>query len=156
MITNMRAVPLGGNEGQPLVTIAPKSLYKLWTSYDFGAAGHAGVLSRLTLSGGINGQSSGFNAGYTCINLAGAPNPVTGAQTCKSNAAPDRILYQFTVPAYAVFSARIDYRMSSKWSLAVNLENILDKTYYQTTGGVTNANWYGAPRSVIATLHAKW
>jgi len=36
------------------------------------------------------------------------------------------------------------------------LENILDKTYYQTTGSVTGGNWYGPPRSYTATLRAKW
>ncbi len=54
-------------------------------------------------------------------------------------------------------SGRIDYRFSKVWSLAVNLENILDKTYWQTTGTLpSGGNWYGAPRSVTATLHAKW
>ncbi len=143
-------------EGQPLVSLAPKSLYKLWMSYDFGAAGHGGTLSGLTISGGVNGQSSGFNTGYTCVNLVDTPDSVTGAQNCKSYSLPDYVPYQFIVPAYAVFSARIDYRLSKIWSLAVNLENILDKTYYQTTGVVESGNWYGAPRSVIATLHAKW
>ncbi len=146
----------GAIEGLPLVSIAPKHLYKLWMSYDFGMAGYRGMLAGLSISGGVNGQSSGFNSGATCVNLVGDPNPVTGAQDCNSYAEPDYVIYQFIVPAYAVFSGRIDYRLSDKWSLAVNLENILDKTYYQTTGGVTGGNWYGAPRSVIATLHAKW
>jgi outer membrane receptor for ferric coprogen and ferric-rhodotorulic acid len=65
--------------------------------------------------------------------------------------------FEFIVPAYALLSARIDYRFSDRWSLAVNLENILDKTYYQTTGaGVISGNWYGAPRSFMATLRSKW
>ncbi len=145
----------GYPEGSPLATIAPKHLYKLWTSYDFGAARHGGTLSGLTISGGINGQSSGFNSGTTCVRLNpnSVPDPITGAQACLPDGYED---YKFTVPPYAVFSGRIDYRLSGKWSLAVNLENILDKTYYQTTGGVTGGNWYGVPRSVIATLHAKW
>jgi outer membrane receptor protein involved in Fe transport len=126
-------------------------------SYDFEAAGHEGRLSGLTLSGGVNGQSSAFRSGTTCVNLTGVPNPVTGAQSCASNGPPDRVPFEFTVPAYALLSARVDYRLSGRWSLAVNLENILDKTYYQTTGsGVTGGNWYGAPRSFMATLRAKW
>jgi outer membrane receptor protein involved in Fe transport len=126
-------------------------------SYDFGAAGHEGRLRGLTLSGGVNGQSSAFNSGRTCVNFSGVPDPVTGAQSCASNGPPDRVPFEFTVPAYALLSARIDYRFSDKWSLALNLENILDKTYYQTTStSVNSGHWYGAPRSFAATLRAKW
>ncbi len=85
------------------------------------------------------------------------PPNALGVSTCKSSNLPDTVPYSFTVPAYAVFAGRIDYRVSSKWSVAINLENILDKTYYQTTGtGPTSGNWYGAPRSVTVSLHAKW
>jgi outer membrane receptor protein involved in Fe transport len=147
----------GASEGMPFVSIAPKHLYKLWMSYDFGAAGHEGRLSGLTLSGGVNGQSSAFRSGTVCVNLDGNPHPVTGAQDCASNAPPDRVPFEFIVPAYALLSARIDYRFSDRWSAAINLENILDKTYYQTTGfGVTGGHWYGAPRSFAATLRGKW
>ncbi|WEK45168.1 MAG: TonB-dependent receptor [Candidatus Andeanibacterium colombiense] len=150
----------GSNEGTPFVSIQPKQLYKLWMSYDFAAAGRVGLLSKLAISGGVNGQSSGYRTGYTCVRFVGNPNPVTGAQTCAPNtdpANPSRVQYEFTVPAYALLSARIDYNLSDTWSLALNLENILDKTYYQTTGnGVLAGHWYGAPRSYTASLHAKW
>ncbi len=54
-------------------------------------------------------------------------------------------------------SGRVDYRLSKTWSLSVNLENILDKTYYQTVGtSTTGGNWYGAPRSVTVSLRGKW
>ncbi|WEK45174.1 MAG: TonB-dependent receptor [Candidatus Andeanibacterium colombiense] len=140
----------------PIVTIAPKHLYKLWTSYDFGAAGRERFLSGLRLSLGVNGQSSGFNSGRTCVRLNDtvAPNPITGAQPCLPDGYED---YAFVVPAYAVVSGRIDYRLSDKWSLALNLDNIFDKIYYQSTGtAVTRGNWYGTPRSFTASLRAKW
>ena len=147
---------IGVNAGTSLISIQPKSLYKLWTSYDFGAARKTGWLSGLTISGGVNGQSSGYYAGATCVNLL-PPNPVNGNSSCVSNSAPNTIPYSFTVPAYAVFSGRIDYRFSGIWSLAVNLENILDKTYYQTVGPTpSQGNWYGAPRSVTVSLRGKW
>ena len=128
-------------------------------SYDFGAAGRDGRLAGLTLSGGVNGQSSAYRSGTTCVNLDPDvdPDPVTGTQPCKSSGSPDRVPFEFTVPAQVLLSARIDYRFSAQWSLAVNLENILDKTYYQTTStGVNGGHWYGAPRSFMATLRAKW
>jgi outer membrane receptor for ferric coprogen and ferric-rhodotorulic acid len=145
-----------GSPTTPIVSIQPKHLYKLWTTYDFGAAGHKGALSRLALSLGVNAQSSGFNSGTTCVRLDDTipPNSITGAQPCQPDGYED---YQFTVPAYAVVSGRIDYRLSGTWWLALNLENVFDKTYYQTAGTtVTRGFWYGAPRSVTATLRAKW
>lgn len=145
------------NDGKPLVSIQPKHLYKLWMSYDFGVRARSGILSGLTLSAGVNGQSSGYQSGSLCVNLTGTPNPTTGAQSCASSEPPDTVEYFFTVPAYAVFSGRLDYRLSPRWSIAVNLENIFDKTYYQTVGSSpAGGNWYGAPRSVIASLRGKW
>jgi outer membrane receptor for ferric coprogen and ferric-rhodotorulic acid len=144
-------------EGKPFITIQPKHLYKLWTSYDFRAAGHSGLLSGLTLSAGFNGQSSAFYSGSVCVNLTGSPDPVTGAQDCASFAPPDYIDFDFKVPAYTVVSSRVDYRFDEKWSLALNFNNIFDKSYYQTVGtSPHNGNWYGTPRSFMATLRATW
>ena len=143
--------------GQPFTSIQPKNLYKLWTSYDFGAAGHGGPLSGLTISGGINGQSSAFYSGSICVNPKNPPPPPGNNNTCASNSPPNLVPYAFTVPGYVVATARIDYQFSPKWSLAVNVENIFDKTYYQTVGGdPTGGNWYGAPRSVTVSVRGKW
>ncbi|MEP9404089.1 TonB-dependent siderophore receptor [Sphingomonas silueang] len=146
----------GTNQGLPLLTIAPRHLYKLWASHDFGAAGHAGALSRLSVSGGANGQSSAYRSGTVCVNLVGTPNPVTGAQSCASSAPPNRVPFSFMLPAYVLVSGRIDYRLSDRWSAAVNFDNILDKTYYATVGSVNNGNWYGAPRSAMFSVRGKW
>lgn len=142
------------NREVPFVSIQPKHLYKLWMTYDFKSAGNIGVLSGLSLSGGINGQSSAYNAGSICLGDLVSPFPTTPSiRRCSIPEEP----FEFTVPGYAVISARIDYRLSKTWSLAVNLENILDKTYYQTVGSTPeHGNWYGAPRSVTATLRASW
>lgn len=79
-----------------------------------------------------------------------------GVSTCDPTATPTTVTYYFRVPSYAVFSGRIDYRVSEQWALAVNLENIFDKIYYQTVGGTTGGNWYGAPRSVTVSLRGKF
>ncbi|WEK45157.1 MAG: TonB-dependent receptor [Candidatus Andeanibacterium colombiense] len=144
----------GTASGTPLLSIQPKHLYKFWTSYDFGAAGKQGVLGGLAVSIGVNGQSSGYYKGDGCEDAFIVTDPTTGFATCGDGGSYE---YSYTVPAYAVFSARIDYRLSDRWSLALNLENIFDKTYYQTvSGGVTGGDWYGAPRSFTASLRAKW
>ncbi|WEK45188.1 MAG: TonB-dependent siderophore receptor [Candidatus Andeanibacterium colombiense] len=147
----------GGAQGIPFTSIQPKHLYKIWMSYDFGPAGAPAWLSKLTLSGGLNGQSSAYYSGAICRNFAGAPDPISGFQDCLTYDVPDYVPFDFKVPAYALLAARIDYRFSANWSLAASIENILDKTYYQTVSGSPDGgNWYGAPRSVTATLRAKW
>ncbi|WEK48364.1 MAG: TonB-dependent receptor [Candidatus Andeanibacterium colombiense] len=140
-------------QNKPIVSLQPKQLYKVWMSYDFEAGGASGLLRGLTLSGGVNGQSSGYQEGEGCLSEFIVTNDVTGEAGCATGGSYD---YNFTVPAYAVVSGRIDYRFSDNWALAVNLENVLDKTYYQTVGSVDSGNWYGSPRNVTATLRAKW
>ena len=156
-------VGLGKPAGTPLVSFAPKSLYKLWMSYDFGKTRKDGLLSGLSVSGGVNGQSSGFKTGTACKQdfLVTLPTSIPGTQACGTKTVngvttSGNYIYSFIVPAYAVFSGRIDYRFSKQWSLAVNLDNILDKTYYQSVGGLTGGNWYGAPRSVTVSIRGKW
>ncbi|WEK48359.1 MAG: TonB-dependent receptor [Candidatus Andeanibacterium colombiense] len=149
-------------EGTPLVSIQPKHLYKLWMSYDFGAAGREGLFSGLTLSGGVNGQSSAFYAGTVCKTDFIVTSSTSGIQSCPGKIiddvyVPGSVDYAFTVPGHAVVSARIDYRFSGTWSAALNLDNIFDKVYYQTVGSSpSGGNWYGTPRSFTATLRAKW
>ncbi len=160
--TRQEGSSFGSSDGLPYVSIQPEHSYKLWTSYDFGAGGLNGTLAGLTLSGGVNGQSSAFQSGSACKPDFIVTNPTTGAGTCPSKVINGQAVsgsapYSFTVDGYAIVSGRIDYRFSDKWSLAINLENILDKTYYQTVGiGTSNGYWYGAPRSITATLRAKW
>ena len=154
---------LYSGEGIPFATIQPKHLYKLWMSYDFGAAGYEGALSGLTLSGGLNGQSSAYFTGSACKPGFSVVNPQTGAVTCPPQLGPNNTLvlgtqaYNFSVDPYAVFSARIDYRLSKTWSMSVNLDNVFDKTYFQTVNNsISYGTWFGAPRSVSATIRAKW
>jgi outer membrane receptor for ferric coprogen and ferric-rhodotorulic acid len=88
----------GSSAGQPFTSIQPRNLYKLWTSYDFRAAGYRGALSSLTISGGATGQSSAYYAGTICVNPIEPPPPPGATQTCVSNRPPDTVPYNFTVP----------------------------------------------------------
>lgn len=143
----------GTAEGLPFASIQPKHLYKIWTSYNFGAAGAKGMLSRLTLSGGVNGQSFAYRQGNVCRNLI----QQDGFTYCNSNGPPDYVPYRFTIPGYMLFAARVDYKLSDQWSMSLNMENITDKTYYQTVAASpNNGHWYGAPRSVTFALRGKF
>lgn len=37
-------------------------------------------------------------------------------------------------PSYAVWTACVSYQVNRSWSLALNGNNLFDKTYYQTVG----------------------
>jgi outer-membrane receptor for ferric coprogen and ferric-rhodotorulic acid len=149
----------GDLQGQPFLTIAPKALPKVWTSYDFGAGGFSGWLSGLTLSAGVLGQSSGYYSGAVCVSPSNVPDPITHQSPCNDDPAKSDDGYQpyaFTTKAYALISARIDYRFSRNLSASLNVENLLDKVYYSAVGDSGGGNWYGAPRSITASLRTKW
>jgi TonB-dependent siderophore receptor len=136
-----------GTAGNPLVSEQPKHLVKLWTSYQFAKSRW---WKNLGLGFGVQGQSSVYRTASTCTQL-----DTTGRRTCVAGATKT---IAYTQPGYAIASARIDYSMSDHWSLALNIDNIFDKSYYQTIGAATSgsSNWYGEPRSFTLTLRGKW
>ena len=79
---------------------------------------------------------------------------VGGGVTLQSNAYKIDRGVRIDQGGYAVWSARLAYRVTRNVTAAVNITNLFDKTYYQTLGGTRSANWYGEPRTVTATLQA--
>ncbi len=131
-----------GFSGDQLGTVfmpqTPEHLFKLWTTYRF-----AGDLERLTVSAGLNGQSKNFSQGtVTLYDSTGAP---TGS-------AP----FKFTQDAYAVVNVRAAYTINDRWSLSLNLNNLLDEKYYQTVWSSAARNWYGTPRNFTLSLRGTW
>lgn len=66
-----------------------------------------------------------------------------------------------TQAGYAVASLRVGYRISPHWNVALNVNNLFDRTYYTRlgSGGFGPANFgnvYGEPRNVQVTLRAKF
>lgn len=59
-------------------------------------------------------------------------------------------------PAYAVWHARAGYRIDPRWSLALNLDNLLDEEYWQTVGPTGWGNFRGEPRSATATVRYRF
>ena len=57
------------------------------------------------------------------------------------------------VPAVTVFDAMIGYDID-RWSLALNLRNLTNKTYFANCGYV--ACYYGYPRTAVATATYRW
>jgi iron complex outermembrane receptor protein/outer membrane receptor for ferric coprogen and ferric-rhodotorulic acid len=67
-----------------------------------------------------------------------------------------RSSFSFTQQPYAVVNARIAYKFDKHWLAALNVNNVFDKVYYATVGGISNGNWYGAPRNAMLTVQGTW
>lgn len=87
------------------------------------------LAGRLGVGGGVNWQSS-FYA------LQGA--------------------IRMTQASYAVANLRVDYALTPRIDLGVNVSNLTDKRYFASIGGTSWNNWYGEPRSVVASLRARF
>ncbi|MEJ0037947.1 MAG: TonB-dependent siderophore receptor [Gammaproteobacteria bacterium] len=134
---------------KPLVSLSPKHMLKLWSSYQFQGGEY---LRRVNVGGGVNSQTKSYVSGSNCV----AYNYGTDANgnptaTCKQ-ATP----FDFTQGFYAVFSARVAYQIDSRWNAALNINNVADRVYYQTVGQTTVGNWYGEPRNYMLTLRGRF
>lgn len=83
-----------------------------------------GALSKWTVGSGVSAQSSNYRV-----------------QTIK-----------LEQPGYALWSARLAYRVDNTWTVALNGNNLFDKNYYQTVGTASWGNFYGEPRNVTVSL----
>ncbi|KGD92358.1 TonB-dependent receptor [Achromobacter sp. RTa] len=54
--------------------------------------------------------------------------------------------------SYAVWNARVGYQINKNWSAALNVNNLFDKTYYQTIGAPGWGSFYGDPRNATLTV----
>lgn len=59
----------------------------------------------------------------------------------------------FDLPGYAIWDARVAYKVSSEVTVAANLNNLLDKKYYVPAyNTIDYNNYYGEPRNVMFSV----
>jgi TonB-dependent siderophore receptor len=134
---NLASVP-GVTQGV-LSSITPKHMFKLWTDYRL-----PGAANRWSVGGGLRAQTSSYVLGEAC--------PIYDALgNCLGLFAPYAIRQGF----YTVTTLRAAYQINKHWSLALNIDNLFDRNYYQTTGQIYGGNWYGTPRSFMLTIKGK-
>jgi len=109
--------------GALLNTDVPRTTAKLYTSHRLNA-----LAKGLVVGGGVRWQSEIYS----------------------ENMGPNRV--RFSQPGYAVVDLMARYPVSEKTTLSVNLNNVFDKVYLNTTGN----SYYGTPRSVRVALDVKW
>jgi len=135
---NKYSAGYASQNGQPLVTQSPKHQLKLWTMKTL-----PGVLGAWRVGGGVNAQTKTYTAGYH-EDYDDQGNVVATTP------------FNFTEDFHAIWSARAEFRVNDRWLAALNVNNLLDKVYYQSVGDVNGGNWYGEPRSFMLTMRGKF
>ncbi|MFC4311160.1 TonB-dependent siderophore receptor [Steroidobacter flavus] len=146
----IRGLDAYADQGKPLVSRSPEHLLKLWASYRFQQG--APWLRALTLSGGVNAQTSNYNSGSVCIAYIYDTDPLGRPRSTCTRYAD----YEFTIGAYAILSGHLAYEINPRWRAGLNIENLLDRRYYQTVGRSDYGNWYGEPRSFTLSLRGQF
>lgn len=121
-------------------SVTPRHLFKLWSTYRL-----SGNLAGWTLGGGLTMQSAHYVSG-----TANTYNPATRAYD------GPKVPFKFTQGGYAILSASVQYAITPQWTATLNLNNLLDRTYYKTMGTSGSNNWYGDPRNFYLTLRGKF
>lgn len=110
-------------DGKPVNTTAPRSMFKLFTTYRL-----PGAWRRLTVGGGVSWQSRTFS---DAIGPQGETEVGQGS--------------------YALINLMARYEFDRQLSATLHINNLADKKYY-TQMGFYNQGFYGAPRNAMLTL----
>jgi len=114
------------NAGLAFSTWEPKHTLKLWGVRRFD-------------SGPLAGLSVGLGANAVSGSKAG-----TGTSELRSQS------------GYTVVNAMLSYRIDKTFTVALNANNLFDRTYYTRLGGLNTYNTYGEPRNLALTLRAQY
>jgi len=114
-------------ERNAIQTNQPRTLFKLFTTYRL-----SGMLHGLTVGGGVNWQSK----------LYAKANGPDGQERVSQG-------------SYALVDLMARYQVNDRVSVQLNLNNILNKKYYQQVGFYSQGAW-GEGRNFMATLNYKY
>ena len=113
--------------GSTFNSYTPRHLLRFWADYNL-----PGQLDQWTVGGGANIQSENYHTNF------GGTDGVGDIEQA----------------GYAIWNARVAYRINKNFSVALNGNNLFDKKYYSTIGWLYAANHYGDPRNYTVTLRA--
>ncbi|KAA9020783.1 TonB-dependent siderophore receptor [Sphingobium limneticum] len=116
-------------DGVAANTVQPRKLLKIFTTYDL-----PGVLTGLTVGGGINFRSKAYSEGL---------NPVTAAP------------FRFQQDGYTLVNLMARYAVTEQLQIQGNIENLFDKKYYSQMGFFSQYR-YGAPRNFTVSANYKF
>lgn len=117
--------------GTALSTITPKHLFKAWTNLRL-----PGEYRQWEIGGSLHAQSTTEARALVC--LSGCPT------------------IDFVHDPYAVLDLRAAFNIDSDWSVSLSLDNVFDKTYYESIDSPSLRGWYGQPRSATLRIDGRF
>lgn len=120
-------------EGLSLLPVIPEHMIKLYSNYEVSD----GALAGASIGAGVTWFDSTWSGNPAIFNADG---------TLRTRSS---IVRQ---GAYAVADLRAGYRLTDNLSLALNVNNLFDRSYYARISSTGRGNYYGAPRTVFASI----
>ncbi|MGN7161398.1 TonB-dependent siderophore receptor [Sphingomonas sp. SAFR-052] len=124
-------------EGLSLLPVIPEHMVKLFTNYEAG-------------DGPLAGASIGAGVTWFDGTWSGNPPVYNANGTLRT---PSTIVRQ---GSYTVADLRAGYRITDNLSLAVNVNNLFDRSYYARISSTGRGNYYGSPRTVFASVRVNF
>jgi len=121
-------------EGDALSRITPKHLLKAWTNVRL-----RGAFDRWEIGGSVHAQSETAGPDF--------PFCPPGSQCTAAHGVQ---------PEYAVFDLRAGVDIGRDWQVALAVNNVLDKTYYESVDAARLYAWYGEPRNWMLRADARY
>jgi outer membrane receptor for ferric coprogen and ferric-rhodotorulic acid len=117
-------------------TATPRHLLKIWTS-----ATLPGALSRWTVGGSLHAQTAVQGSPFYMLDAASQTYSLREAKAIRP---------------YAVLDLRTGFELDPSWQVALSVNNVLDKRYYQSQSSPSFNVWYGEPRNFMLRIDAKY
>ena len=136
---NSRQATLGGAASIPLSTRTPRHLFRLWTN--FGPSSWQGW----SVGGTLHAQSATYFDASACPDLDAEFNCPSGYKALRN-----------VQKSYAVASPRIGYQFDRNGQIALSVNNVFDRRYYETLGSANGSNWYGEPRNFLIRFDGRF
>jgi len=90
----------------------------------------------------IGGPANGLVAGFGVRSVSDFSNG-TGASTVRA-------------PGYTLFALNLAYPVTDKYRVALNVDNLFDKVYWEKVSGPSRQNFFGEPRRITVALHGSF
>ena len=113
--------------GATFNSYTPRHMLRFWADYNL-----PDQLDQWTVGGGATIQSENYHSNF------GGTDGVGDIEQA----------------GYAIWNARLAYKINQNFSVSLNGNNLFDKKYYSTIGWLYAANHYGDPRNYTVTLRA--
>lgn len=118
-------------DGVDANTDQPRKLLKIFTTYDL-----PGVLTGLTIGGGVNYRSKAYSDGDNPYLVPATP-------------------FRFQQDGYTLVNLMARYAITEQLQLQANVDNLFDKQYYSQAGSFSQYR-YGAPRNFTISANYKF